>query len=218
MKTWTSKGILTNQDLQVIEDRVSQIQSPHDVVRLPLKIGSRFAGFTADQWLNWTLVLSAVALKGVLPQNHLVCWLLYVRACSILCSKVIKKCDVLTADQYLLQFCRKFKELYGAESCIPNMHLHLHLKDSLLDYSPVYSFWLFAFEHFNGVLGAYSTNKKNIEVQIMRKFINQQKAKDLHLPDEFVDFCKILHKFDTKSGSVFHTSCAASISELKHMC
>ena len=80
--------------------------------------------------------------------------------------------------------------IYGAKSSTPNMHLHIHLKDSLLDYGPVYAFWLFAFECFNGILGAYSSNNKNIEVQIMRKFIDQQKAKDLHLPEEFMDFCK----------------------------
>ena len=87
------------------------------------------------------------------------------------------------ADQYLHQFCRNFAALCGAEACTPNLHLHLHLKDSLLDYGPVYAFWLYSFERFNGVLGNYSTNNKNIEVQLMRKFINQQKAKDIHFPE-----------------------------------
>lgn len=196
---------------------MSQIQSPIDVGRLPLKIGSGFAGFTADQWLNWVVIYSPVALKGILPPADLTCWLLYVRACSILCSKVIKKSDVQTADQYLLHFCRSFKALYGPEACTPNMHLHLHLKESLLDYGPVYAFWHFAFERFNGILGAYSTNNKGIEVQLMRKFLNQQKAKDLHFPEQYSDFPTILSKYTTTSGSVLHTSCPASLSELKHM-
>ncbi len=89
MKIWTSSGILTHRDLKVIEKRVSQIQSPIDVGRLPLKIGSGFAGFTADQWLNWVVIYSPIALKGVLPPAHLPCWLLFVRACFILRSKVI---------------------------------------------------------------------------------------------------------------------------------
>ena len=57
------------------------------------------------------------------------------------------------------------------ESCTPNMHLHLHLKNCVLDYGPVYSFWMFAFERFDVILGAYGTNNKNIEVQIMREFL-----------------------------------------------
>ena len=103
MKTWIKNEILTSQQLQIIEERVSKIQSPYDAGRLPLKISSTFTGFTADQWLNWTLVYSAVALKGLLPQAHYNCWLLYIRACTILCFKLIKKSDMHVADQNLHQ-------------------------------------------------------------------------------------------------------------------
>ena len=53
------------------------------------------------------------------------------------------------------------------------MHFQLHLKDSLLDYGPIYAFWLFSFERFNGLLGTYTTNKRNIEIQLMHNPINQ---------------------------------------------
>lgn len=162
----------THEDLdiqwhtEVIEKRVSQIQSPIDVGRLPLKIGSGFAGFTADQWLNWVVIYSPVALKGILPPADLTCWI-FTLELALYYVQVTKKLDVQTADQYLLHFCRSFQALYGPEACTPNMHLHLHLKESLLDYGPVYAFWLFAFERFNGILRAYSTNNKGIEVQLM---------------------------------------------------
>lgn len=54
------------------------------------------------------------------------------------------------------------------------MHLHLHLKNCFLDYGPAHAFWYFSFECYNGLLGSYPTNQKNIELQIMRKFINSQ--------------------------------------------
>ena len=50
------------------------------------------------------------------------------------------------------------------------MHLHYHLKDCILDFGPVYSFWLFSFERLNGVLGSYRTNCKDISLQLMRRF------------------------------------------------
>lgn len=118
MKTWMAKGIVASKDLHVIEERVSKIQCPYDVGRIPLKISSGFYNFTADQWLNWTVVYSAVALKGIIPQNHYNCWLLYVKACSMLCCKFIKKSDVNMADQYLLQFCWNFESLCGADACM----------------------------------------------------------------------------------------------------
>ena len=78
MKTWIAKGIIKSKDINLLEERVSRIQCPYDVGRIPLKISSGFSGFTADQWLNWTVVYSAVALKGIISQNHYNCWLLYL--------------------------------------------------------------------------------------------------------------------------------------------
>ena len=49
----------------------------------------------------WTLAYSAVVLKGVIPDNHLVVWLLFVRACTILCSRVLKKSDLEMAYNLL---------------------------------------------------------------------------------------------------------------------
>ncbi len=64
--------------------------------------------------------------------------------------------------------------MYGNQSCTPNMHLHLHFKEYLLDYGPAHSFWCFSFERYNGILGSYQTNRKSIEVQILRKFVRKQ--------------------------------------------
>ena len=218
MKTWISKRTITPRNLEIIEKEASKIKSPYDVGRMPLKISGNFAGFTADQWLNWTLIYSAVTLKGILPQPDYNCWLLFVKACSLLCCKLIKKSEVVIADQYLLQFCRNFEALHGAEVCTPNMHLHLHLKDSLIDYGPIYAFWLFSFERFNGLLGTYSTNKRNIEIQLMRKFINQQKVKDLKFPEEYIQLCKEVFGSSKHSGSLHHTSSPECMLQLKHMC
>ena len=69
MKIWLDRSIIVEKDLDRIENRVARIQSPHDIGRMPLKIGSNFSGFTADQWMNWTVVYSAVVLKDILPHS-----------------------------------------------------------------------------------------------------------------------------------------------------
>ena len=55
-----------------------------------------------------------------------------------------------------------FENLCGKERCTPNMHLHGHLRDCILDYGPIYSFWCFSFERYNGIMGDYHTNNVNI--------------------------------------------------------
>jgi len=45
----------------------------------------------------------------------------------------VKEFDLTCADLYLLNFCKKCKQIYP-NSCIPNTNLHFHLKDSFLDF------------------------------------------------------------------------------------
>lgn len=88
--------------------------------------------------------------------------------------------------------------------------LILHLKNSLTDYGPVYSFWCFAFERYNGILGSYHTNNKRIEPQIMRKFFNQQAVQNLGIPDEFSDFNELL-PLNSNKGSLLNSTCSGDI-------
>ena len=129
MEVWTKNNILTKQDLVIIEERMSHMQAPYSIGRLPLKIGSGFSGFTADQWRNWTMSYSPIALRDVLHRDHLQYWLLFVKACNLLSTHYLKKENILLADQYLQLFCKKYEEVNGKEACTPNMHLHLHLKE-----------------------------------------------------------------------------------------
>lgn len=54
------------------------------------------------------------------------------------------------------------------------MHLHCHLYSVLLDYGPVFGFWLFSFERYNGQLGSTLTNNRSVEIQFMRDFLKER--------------------------------------------
>ena len=81
------------------------------------------------------------------------------------------------------------------------MHLHLHYKEIILDYGPVYSYWCFSFERLNGILGDYYTNNQNIEVQFMKKFLMHQQATTCHLPTGY-DFLLVMCREKHNSGSL----------------
>ena len=173
-KLWLSMELLTKENLQEIERRISSFTVPNSLGRLPINISSNHGGYTSSQWQSWITLYSPVVLKGILPNAHYQCWLLFVRACSILSGRIIKDGEVTTADLLLLNFCKKFELLYGKDNCTPNLHLHLHIKHCLLDYGPSHAFRCYSFERYNGMLGSYHTNKKSVESQIMRKFVNNQ--------------------------------------------
>ncbi len=69
-----------------------------------------------------------------------------------------------------MEFCVCFERLYGKKFATPNMHLHLHIKECVLDYGPVNAFWCFPFERFNGILGNFQKNWMLPELQMLKKF------------------------------------------------
>ena len=184
---WKDK--LTGQDLQEIQDIVDNVTVPASFGRIPRKIKSSFSSFTSEQWKNWTLYFSPIALKGHLPKKDFDCWLLFVEACRLLCVSSITIQDLRKGHEKIVEFCRTFESIYGSAMVTPNMHLHIHLVDCILDYGPFHGYWLFGFERMNGVLGSFSTNQRSPEIQFMRKISEIQFVHGLtklhHLSDLF---------------------------------
>ena len=47
------------------------------------------------------------------------CWRHYVLACHVLCKQKLTSLDISLADGPLMQFCRRFERLYGADEVTP---------------------------------------------------------------------------------------------------
>ena len=187
---WIEEDVITKDGLETIQKRIEEMSASSDIGRLPGHIKSNYGGYTAAQWKNFVLLYSMYALQGVLPQQHLHYWQSFVLACRHLCQPCITKTDLMLADAKLLDFLREYERLNGNTAITPNMHLHLHLKECVQDYGSIYGFWLFSFERYNGILGAFPTNGKTVEVQIMRKFMAAGALADLQysLPKQYEEF------------------------------
>lgn len=186
LSIWKDHKLLQSEHFEIIQDRIEGIFCPSDVGKLPQKMASSLGSFNADQYKNWTILFSIYALKGVLPDDHLEYWRKFVLACKILCTRTLSRSNVRVANLLLISFCKKIEQAFGSECVTPNMHLHIHLDKCLYDFGPVYSFWLFSFERENGILGSVPTNKRDIEKQLMRKFLKNSYSVDL-FSDEVVE-------------------------------
>jgi len=184
---WIEKDLLTKDKLKVIEERSNKLDVGTGEGRLPHKIASNHGRYKALQWKNWTVIYSISALQDLLPDKHMNCWHTFVMACRLLTVPALLQSGLKKADMLLLKFCNQFEKPYGKKSTCINLHLHCHLTECVEDYSPVYSFWCFAFERYNGVLGSIATNNRSIEIQLMRKFLSEQFVSNVALPDEFSD-------------------------------
>ena len=126
-------------------------------------------------------------LKGLLPELHIKCWQTFVLACQYLSFPVLTKTDILKADMLFVKFGERFEQLYGKKAVTPNMHLHCHLKECILDCGPVHAFWCFSFEHFDVILGGMQVNGRSVELQLMRKLLAGRFIWDVEFPNEFHD-------------------------------
>ena len=203
---WFRKELISVAQYQCIQDNVNRMVVPSDIGRIPRKIASSFSGFTADQFKNWTTIYSIPALYGILPSEHLQCWRHFVLACRILCKQSLSIADTRLADALLLQFCKCVQDLFGEMCITPNMHMHGHLKDILEDFGPVYAFWCFSFERYNGILGSQPNNNRNIEPQLMSRFLRDNFAYSFNFPTQFhEDFSPVCCDRELVVGSLADT-------------
>ena len=185
LNIWLESSLLSSSQFRQTQECVDSFIMPSDVGRIPRKIETGFSSFTADQFKNWITIFSIPALFQILTGEHLECWRHFVLACRILCKHSLSMDDISLADALLMRFCRRVQHLYGESAVTPNMHLHVHLKEELLNYGPVYEFWLFSFERFNGILGNQPTNNRLPEPQLMQRFVDDNSAYALQFPEEF---------------------------------
>ena len=176
---WIELGLLKKRDLAQIDILIQNFVVPKNVGRLPASMQSNYSSFKAAQWSSWITIYSPIVLNKLLLNEHYIVWLLFVRACKILTQQILCVSDVETADMLLVTFCKKFQSFYGDQHCTPNMHLHLHLKETLLDFGPAHATWCFSFERYNGLLGSVTTNNHHVEAQFMHSFLRKQLIQQL---------------------------------------
>ncbi|KAG1450441.1 hypothetical protein G6F56_008350 [Rhizopus delemar] len=141
--------------------------------------GKGFSGLKADEWRVWCHSLSPVLLKGHLPTKEFDHWMLFVDATRLLCQPSITEEDLSIANNLLLQFCSEMATIYAVHKVMSNMHFHMHLKQGILDYGPIYAYWLFNFERYNGDIKMAETNRKGaIERTFSRVFLKKVYLED----------------------------------------
>ena len=94
-------------------------------------------------------------------------------ACTILCQPRLTTEQLTFADTLLLRFCQITERQYGKDIITPNMP---DLHECIKNYGPPNHFWLFAFEHFNGILEQLPNNNRSVEVPMMKRFLNNPKV------------------------------------------
>ncbi|OAD68816.1 C2H2-type zinc finger transcription factor [Phycomyces blakesleeanus NRRL 1555(-)] len=172
MERWIKEGLIDDRKLATMQTMAETMVVPMDYVVLKSKIGKGFPYMKADEWKSWVLVYSPILLKAVLPIEMFRNWISFVDACRQLVKPSITFSDIDDGHKFFQEFCTECQRIYTPTILTCNMHLHLHLRETICDFGPVYGYWLFRFERYNGLLKNVNTNRKDsFEVTYMNSFV-----------------------------------------------
>ncbi|OAD69919.1 hypothetical protein PHYBLDRAFT_171942 [Phycomyces blakesleeanus NRRL 1555(-)] len=172
MDIWIANNLLDDKDFVEMQEEANRMVLPVGYTTLKIKIGKKFPFMKADEWKSWCLIYSPVLLKTRLRDDLLGNWIHFVDACRELTKPSITKNGIKKAHESLEEFCVGCEDFYKPDVFTQNMHLHLHLKETIEDFGPIYGFWLFSFERYNGVLKGFETNQKSgFENTYMKRFL-----------------------------------------------
>ncbi|KAH9948903.1 hypothetical protein B0H21DRAFT_689267 [Amylocystis lapponica] len=196
-----------NSAKQRFENVINSVRWPSHVTRLPKNLGENQSLKKADEWrrlMTITPVVLWAAWKDAddsipdtappIPPNaknrpvHVrKCRTLYnavLLLCAgvrILASRKITMDQAKTGQEFLVQYCRRIKTL--RVDLTINHHLSTHFAHFIKLYGPVYGWWLFAFERFNGMLERVNLNGHDggrMELTLLRHWVR------CHLVYEYV--------------------------------
>lgn len=105
----------------------------------------------ANEWRTWVLI-APVVLRDCLPTQYLQHFAKFSSAFFILLSSSISSTDLKSAEKLLVEFVCDTVSLYGVSFCTYNMHLLIHVCDSVRWFGPLWNTSCFMFESTNGKL------------------------------------------------------------------
>ncbi|CAD6211447.1 GSCOCG00010988001-RA-CDS [Cotesia congregata] len=140
-----------------------------EVSRTPRAITDR-VHWKAHEWIFWLLFYSFPTLKSIFSKELLEHWSLLVEAVTILTKTSIMKSEIYYAKQLLSEFVEGVEMLYGEEYVSFNVHLTVHLADSVLNWGPLSTHSAFLYEDYNQLLQEYIKSSNGVALQICDNF------------------------------------------------
>lgn len=161
---------MTELQIQELDRIMMNIAAPHQVSRLTRGISKR-GQWKAKEWENYVLFYSYPLLSTFLPREQLKHWLLFSNSLYTLLQRKISIDVLKEVRKALKEFVKDFKTYYGIENMTFNVHLLLHIADSVLTWGPIWTQSTFPFESENHTILKAIKSANGVTHQIVR-FVN----------------------------------------------
>ena len=158
------------RQVKLIDSRLETINPPSIITRKPRKLSIHFKYYKASEYRAFLLYYSLPVLSGILPSQYWNHYSLLVVSIHTLLQQSISDRQ-LNQCQYLINtFCQQFEVLYSQRYMSANVHLLLHLPNTVRQLGPLWVFSCFYFEGQNGMLKRLVHGTQHIDKQIIKSF------------------------------------------------
>lgn len=150
-----------------IDDILTSIKPPCNVSRVPHSVKEK-KFWKAHEWNMWLFYYSIPTLKGVLPEKYLKHWFKLVKGVSLLLGENISPLHISESEGLLTEFVQEMETLYGINNVTFNVHLCLHLPNTVRNWGPLWAQSAFVFESYNGIILDMIKSSQGVSLQIMK--------------------------------------------------
>jgi len=123
--------------------------------------------FKASEYRDILIFYGPVVFRGILATLYYQHFLLLSEAIFILLMESISVEQIDHAEKLLWNFCSQMANLYGEQYETANVHLLVHLADSVKALGPLWTHSCFHFEDKNGYLLRLIHDTQNIPMQMV---------------------------------------------------
>lgn len=153
-----------------IDRRIVTFRTYTEISRYPQGIKQK-SQWKANEWLNWLLYYSCPSLLAFLPQPYFKHFQKLREVIRLLLNDDLNEEKLNKCEKKLHKFVKEFQELYDQNIMVYNIHLLLHLVESVRNFGPLWGFSLFPYENLNGFLKNFVKGPNDPLTQINTKFL-----------------------------------------------
>lgn len=152
---------IKKKNQRAFDQRLCAIRPLSDIGIRPLSIFNR-SNFKAKTYRLLLLFYIRCCLPGLIDQKYVLHFELLSSAIFVLLREKVTIEDMRKAEEKLIEFVKAFEQLYGKENVTMNLHLLLHIVETVRYSGPLWSQSAFSFESSNGELIRSNNAKLNI--------------------------------------------------------
>ncbi|RHZ87212.1 hypothetical protein Glove_39g6 [Diversispora epigaea] len=180
-RIWVNMRVLSSNNLNNIQKKMNEFQVPADLGQILGKIycGEDFSNFTVDQWRIFISIYATVVLWKYLEEVDRKILTYFVQICHLFVNRILEIKSLDEIHKKIVDVITLIEKKYGRNVITPNLHLSLYLSACSHDFGPLYAFWCFSFERMNGILGSLPNSHQQIEPELMRRLINDNRINEM---------------------------------------